>query len=340
MTAPSLAVAAANRCRFTAATTGGHVESYFWRANDPMAARAIWLKATILAPLAGHPIAEVWVVVFDGATDRVFAHKDTVPFARAVFDDAGEIKVGGCQFRWGELGEASGSAQHGGQACAWQLRWQRCDGPAGDPLSMLPLPAMLDGPFPKSKLLTPLPALAFSGTIECFGHTWKLHDWKGMQGHNWGKEHAYEYAWGQCLFADHGPVDAMVEAFSARVRIAGLLTPRLSCLVVRRGAERYTFNQLVDVWRQKAEVGMRHWKLAMAGKDGTATLEMRATGLPMACLAYGNPNGDVSYCFNSKLAHTTLAVHPTAGAPFELVSAHGGALELLRKQPELGMAVV
>ena len=73
----------------------------------------------------------------------------------------------------------------------------------------------------------------------------------------------------------------MVEAFSARIKVAGVLMPRLSCLVVRRGINTYTFNTLVDVWRQSAEVGIRHWKLQMRGKDGTATLDMVATGLPI-----------------------------------------------------------
>ena len=34
--------------RFVRSGTQGHVESYFWRANDPRSRRAFWLKATIL----------------------------------------------------------------------------------------------------------------------------------------------------------------------------------------------------------------------------------------------------------------------------------------------------
>lgn len=188
----SAAVRAANRCRYQDQVGRGHVESYFWRANDPNSARAIWLKATIYAPLSGPPQAEVWVVVFDGPSDRVFAHKHTIPFARAVFDDDGDIRTGDCAFQWGDRGQCSGQLRQGDQACAWQLQWRRSDGPVGDPLSLLPLDAMLTAPLPKSKLLTPLPALEFDGTIECFGHTLHVAGWKGMQGHNWGSEHAFE----------------------------------------------------------------------------------------------------------------------------------------------------
>ncbi len=35
-----------------------------------------------------------------------------------------------------------------------------------------------------------------------------------MQGHNWGREHAFEYAWGQCLFpATELAPESMLEGF-------------------------------------------------------------------------------------------------------------------------------
>ena len=48
----------ANALRF--AGQHGHVESYFLRANHPTRPLAVWLKATVLAPLKGPPVAESW----------------------------------------------------------------------------------------------------------------------------------------------------------------------------------------------------------------------------------------------------------------------------------------
>jgi len=330
----------ANRCRFDPMRPGGHVESYFWRANDPRLPRALWLKATILAPLAAPPCAEVWAVMFDASKDRVFAHKATVPFARAVFDDAGTIRIADCTFYWGATGSAHGALANLDGACHWHLRWSPVPGAVGDPLLLLPLAALLDAPFPRSKLITPLPALTFEGTVTCFGETIDVSGWHGMQGHNWGREHAYEYAWGQCLFPETGETTAVVEGFTARIKIGGLRSPRLSCLHVRRGINHWAFDTLVDVWRQSAELASRRWRLSLRGKDGKATLEMDATGRPIACLGYTNPDGHTSYCFNSKLARTVVRVEPSTGAPFELHSDHGGALEFLRAEPEAGIAVV
>ena len=126
----------------------------------------------------------------------------------------------------------------------------------------------------------------------------------------------------------------MLEGFSARVRVGGRTTPRLSALVVQNGARSYRFNRLFDAWRQQATVDADRWTLAMRGDDGEAMLSMDASKQPMVCLGYDNPNGEHSYCFNSKLAAVELTVRPSDGASFTLQSAHGGALEFLRRQPD------
>jgi hypothetical protein len=126
----------------------------------------------------------------------------------------------------------------------------------------------------------------------------------------------------------------MLEGFTARVRVAGRLTPRISCLIVREGDRSFRFDRLVDLWRQDAEMTADRWSLRMSGSDGEARLEMDATGRPMACLGYRNPDGRLSYCFNSKLARVRLQVQPCRGAAFARESEHGGALEFLRHQPD------
>jgi hypothetical protein len=155
-----------------------------------------------------------------------------------------------------------------------------------------------------------------------------LAGWHGMQGHNWGAEHAFDYAWGQCLFPED---DAMVEGFSARVRVGGALTPRSSMLVVRRGGRTWRFGQRLDVWRQQASLDGTSWAARLVGDDGEVSLRMTAAGRPMVCLGYRNPDGALSYCLNSKLAEVELTVRPADAASFTCRSAHGGALEFLQR---------
>lgn len=320
----------------------GHVESYFFRANDPRAPRALWVKATILAPLASPPVAEAWFIWFDAtsADGRTLAKRETVPFSSAHFGQDG-IVVGPLELELGAPIGVRGAIDHQGRRLRLALRAERAVGQASRPLSLYPLSGLESGPFPRSKLLTPEPYLIVSGEIEVDGATHALRDWTGMLGHNWGQEHAAEYAWGQCLFpAERGQPSAMVEGFTGKVKVLGRSTPWISALVVRRGEEELRFDRLIDLWRQQAELSADAWRLALVGPGGEARLEMSARERPLVCLGYQNPDGHLSYCFNTKLAEVRLAVQPRRGPAFELYSSHGGALEFLRPAPIAGLEVL
>ncbi|MGZ4503751.1 MAG: hypothetical protein ACXVW3_07650 [Nocardioidaceae bacterium] len=324
-----------NLPRFRAGTD--HVESWFVRANDPLSARAVWLKATVLTTAAGTSLSQAWFSVFDG--DRTDGFCLDVPLAAARFDGgAGRLDAevgpltlaldadGGASA--GELGSPTGRV-------GWDLRWDRHPGRPGSPMSLLPSPRLVDAPFPKNKLLTPLPVAAFAGTVTWNGETWDLGSWVGMQGHNWGSSHSPEYAWGQCVFAAaaDGTPSAVLEAASGRIPLGRGQSPLISMLVVRRGEEEYRFDRILDLWRQRPELDFPRWSLRMRGSSGEAHLEMRSPTTSMVCLAYRNPARATSYCLNSKTASVRLRLAPRNGPGFELRSEHGGALEFLRAAP-------
>ena len=311
----------------------GHVESYFLRANHPTRPLAVWLKSTVLAPLKGPAVAESWFIWFDGERGKTLAQKQTHPFSAVSYSGDGTkaLTISSPETRF-ELA-AAGFAR-GTLPVHFDLSWTQDGSPVGQPLSIFPWRLLRTGPIPKGKLLTPFPSLRFSGRVELPWGPEMLEDWPGMQGHNWGKEHTFEYAWGQCLFPGD---DAMVEGFSGKAKFAGLVTPRLSAMIVRKGGRTFRFDAIFDAWRQRAEVSADRWFLALRGSDGEAILEMdtsHRTTQPMVCLGYDNPNGERSYCFNSKLAAVKLTVRPSDGASFTCTSAHGGALEFLRREPD------
>lgn len=326
-----------NAVRF-AAGRRGHVESYFLRANDPTRPRALWLKATILAPLEGAPVAEIWFVWFDGESGTTFGHRDTVPLSQAAFDEIGGgigIRAGESKLRIGPSGSARGRMERAGRRVSWDLAWTSGPSAVSERLSIFPWKLLRTGPFPKSKLLTPFPSLHFSGEVQVGQERVSLEGWTGMQGHNWGKEHAFEYAWGQCLFPATGSEpEAMVEGFTGRVKALGRTTPRMSALVVREGARTYRFDRLLDYWTQRATLSARAWTVRLESDDGVASLTMDAGDMPLACLGYRNPDGHLSYCMNTKLARVWLHVQPKSGPAFARESLHGGALEFLRHEPD------
>ncbi len=326
-----------NAPRFVAGSGADHYESWFLRANDPGSPRAVWLKATILQPRGGEAIAESWCALFGMGGDTPWAAKATVPRADATF--AGEplaATIGASTFNFDTSGASAGElVAHDGRRCAWELRWEPVGGALAQPLSMFPLASMVDGPFPRNKLLTPAPCLRLYGWVQADGERVELDGWHGMQGHNWGRSHAPSYAWGHCVFegADGEPL-VVAEGFTGRIRLAGRTTPAFSGLVVRRGDREWRFDRLVDLWRQQAKLGDLEWNLHVRGAAGDATLTMRAEPSQVVCLGYFDPDGGLAYCLNSKLARAVLRLNPADGDGFECVSAHGGALEILTRTPD------
>jgi hypothetical protein len=332
-----------NDCRYVPGERG-HVESYFVRANHPQRPLALWLKATVLAPLEGEPVAETWLIAFDGERRRTWAHKATHPLRDAAFlanGDTTQISAGTFRLSLADPGLAAGSLSSPDGQASFDLSWSRMPSQVGEPLALYPSRLLRTGPFPQSKLLTPFPWLKVHGSLEVFGESLRVEGWDGMQGHNWGKEHAWEYAWGQCNFPGGGKEpDASAEGFSGRIRIGGRPSPRFSALVVRRGDREYRFDAIFDLWRQEAHLDKERWSVRFRGRDGEARWRMDAVGRPVACLGYANPDGRVSYCYNTKLADVLLEVQPRGEAAFTCRSPHGGALEFLRSRPDAGLRIV
>ncbi len=314
-----------------------HVESWFLRANHPERPRALWLKATILGRAKGESVSEAWCSLFDGETPRAKGYKVTVPIGEARFEtDTAEIA--GCRF---DFDPATGGSTGRVGEVSWDLSWKRLPGLLGDPLSMLPSDRLIDGPLPRNKLLTPAPAMSFEGEIRWKDEVWPIEQWLGMQGHNWGRAHSPEYAWGQCVFTDSaGQPFASVEAASGRIVVGGFTSPILALMTVRRSGRTYRFDRLVDVWNRTASIAFPDWTLKMRGPDGEALLSMRARPDRMVCLGYENPDGQLSHCLNSKLASVSLRMNPVNEDAFECRSEHGGALEFLQPDPVAALSEV
>jgi hypothetical protein len=324
-----------NAPRFHSGTD--HVESWFLRANDPTSPRAIWLKATVLTKTDGTRLSQAWFSVFDG--DRTEAACLDVPLDQARFDDSEDqldVVVGPLTWQIAEdSGTSHGSLEGGHHTVTWDLRFTRAEGSLGATMSLLPTARLVDAPFPKNKLLSPFPLAQFAGTVTWGEETWDLAGWHGMQGHNWGAAHSPEYAWGQCVFTDvaGGEPFAVLEAASGRIPLGPVQSPFISMLVLRCDGAEYRFDRLVDLWRQHPDVAFPRWGLQMTGADGVVDLEMTGRPEAMVCLAYQNPARATSYCLNSKTAEVRVRVRPRNGHAFELVSAHGGALEFLASAP-------
>lgn len=321
-----------NAVRFRSDDRGGHVESFFLKANDPGSDRAFWLKFTIYAPVGGEgAVGEVWAILFDRQAGHR-AGKLTLPVSELALGPWGVgLDIGPCVFRPGESRGVLTGVE--GEEIRWDLRW---DGDRA-PLRPFPYDWMYTAPFPKSKSLTPTSDTAYEGTITAGGWRFEVKGWPGMQGHNWGKNHAERYAWAHCnVFEDPEgrPVEAMFEGFSARIKLGPVTTPFLTACVLRHGGETWAFNRPVEWLRASTEVAYTSWDFAVRRGELRLLGSLWTPADQMVGLTYRNPTGDHTHCLNSKIASADLRLLRGEETILRLRSARKAALEVTVREPD------
>jgi hypothetical protein len=315
-----------------------HVESYFFKATAPDAKRAIWLKATIFASRAEpeRPIAEAWAIAFDhrGAEPRAVAVKQSVPLERASFGKSA-LEIDWADPAGGTFhaapGVTRGEVRTGDRRLVWDLRF------AGDerPLVLFPFEWMYRGPLPSSKTVTPYPDVRFRGHLLVGDERWDLDDWRGMQGHNWGRGHAELYAWSHCNQWSE-EVECVVETVSARVRVGPVLSPVLTAIVVRHEGVDYPFNRPRQLVGTRADIGLRRYTFSAQSRSARVEGLLEAPVEQFVGLYYPNPAGLTTYCLNSKLAAGRIRFERAGAAPLELRT-EAAALEIGTKRSDHGV---
>lgn len=298
------------------------MESWFVKLTHPTQPIALWLKATILIRRDGTAVAEAWAIVFDRAAGNV-AVKQTVPLADAQFaDDRLDCSV--ADLVMGE-GLVRGTVASGEHRVSADLAFT----PGDRPLLLFGDERRYAGRIPSSKLLSPHPDSRFTGWLEVDGRRYDVSDWRGMQGHNWGSQHAFRYAWGHVNQWDGGD-DAVFEGVRARVRVGPVLTPPVTFLCVRVGGREFAFSGRAA--GEGAFLGVRGWRFRARSGDALLTGEFDADPQDTVGLGYANPDGALTRCLNSKLAFGTVRLEEKGRVLLDATT-HAAAFEVGTREP-------
>ncbi|MEB2313428.1 MAG: hypothetical protein OZ921_17335 [Sorangiineae bacterium] len=321
-----------NAVRYDRYRKGGHVESYFFKLNDPAGRRALWLKATILARLEGRPVAEAWAIAFDREREHV-AVKEVTRHEFAEFSRRGlEVRVAGVHFSEGRLDGRIESPEH---TIEFGLDFDT----ASPPLAPLPSRRLYEDWAPNTKLVSPHPNSRFSGSYSVDGGApVAVEGWRGMQGHNWGSRHTERYAWTHVNQWD-GDEEVVLEAFTGRVKVGPLLAPPLTVVCVWHRGTRYEFNRPRELVRSRGRIGARSYRFEVESALARASGELHADTRDFVGLYYENPNREMTYCLNSKIASGTLRLEPRGRPALELTT-RAGALELGTKDEHHGVSML
>lgn len=316
---------------------GGHVESHFLKANSPEGGRAIWLKHTLLVPVAGPPVAELWAIAFAERGRQKRALKQSYPLAEASWSSTPfAVRVPGAELRHGAASGQLGSAGE-------RIRWDLCFDVSAPSFRPFPHDGMYRGPFPRSKTLTPAPDTRVSGRVEAFGETWELASWRGAQGHNWGKSHAEAYGWvhaNALTRSGGGPVleQTWLEALSGRVRIGPLVTPYLSVAGFSLEGRLFRFDGPRALLSRQVAIDGRSYRFSLRQGGATLSVELGAEPAQFAGLRYEDPDGRSLSCLNCKLARARVTFS-YEGLREQLVTDQA-ALELGTRRGDHGVPIL
>ncbi len=290
-------------------TSRGLYESFYFRGNQVGQGPSFWLKHNLLRFKKSTAVRmEVTMIGFPqgGGSPRVLGKFievldspgldwDELSFS---FGDELAFSIGRDALS-GLIGSAEGSV-------SWDLRLSRSD----EVYYHFAHPWLYRGPFPKKKILTRDTFVRFEGEITWAGpasEKW-TGSFVGMNGHNWGTEHAHCYAYADCNEWNDGRV-AFFDGFSAKIKVASLVSPFLSLCSLRTERGWFHFNKLRAAYRpQVKRLTRQSWDVVFENEDFFLGVALEGEGSAWASLRYLHPNRKESVVENTKAARGSLTL--------------------------------
>jgi hypothetical protein len=280
----------------------GHYEVYYVSATDPATGIGLWIRYTMVAPLAGEPTCSLWFMAMDAAGDVRVGRKVSFPAAQlAAQADPFRLAIGDSELS--DRGMAGGF-----EDVRWELRWE----PSRGYEHVHPL--LRRGKIAKTVLVLPHADLSIDGTVSFGGRDLTLTGARGGQAHLWGSKHAGRWAWAHCNdFAGHD--GAFVDGVSVFVPRFGREIGPNTPVVGRFLDEDFIANGPAAVVRAPSLFGLTTWHFEARARRRRIVAEVDAPRASLVGVTYNDPDGDLAYCYNSEAATMRLSIFdkPRAG---------------------------
>ncbi len=308
------------------------VESYFVKATNPHRREALWLKFTFLVTAqAERNRASVWAIHFDGPSGRKRAFKRTWHLEDVEWPhERLDLALDGCTLR---PGRTRGRIQDEQGGIEWDLTFED----PGPPILLYP-PLLMRAPLPRFKLATPMPDSRFRGSFGIDGRTSSADGFAGMLGHNWGPKHTPLYAWAHANLFD-GESECVFEGACGRIRVAGMDTPMLTTLTLRHHGRHYDLHSVASFGGRRSDLSNYRWFFSVREPPVRIEGVVQTVRDDLVGLYYDNPDGTMTYCLNSKIAHVRLFLYEDGCASVRLDS-RCAAFEMGTTDPHHGVDMV
>jgi hypothetical protein len=298
----------------------GHYESFYIKACHPTEPVGAWIRYTVHKRPGALPNGSVWVTLFDGASEGPRAHKETLPAPTAGPPE------------WIGVGEATmrpGIAVGAIDGAEWELRFSSSE----QPLFHLPRNWMYRARLPRTKLLSPVPAARFDGSLRVDGRVLTVDGWRGVIGHNWGAQHAERWIW------LHGLTDGgdWLDAAIGKVKLGPVTTPWVASGAVSVGARRSSLGgpgRKLEV-RETPE----RCDFLLTGRGVRVRGSVEAPRKDFVGWVYADPDGSEHNTINCSIANMRAIVEGDGAAAVELAVEHGAAYELGMRERDHGIPI-
>jgi hypothetical protein len=295
-----------NARRWTDASRGVY-EVWYMTWNDPKTGDGFWLRYITEAPQEGDARGEIWFTRFSARDPaKTFGIRRHVPLTQVASTKAPfSLSIAGSRLAHDG---ASGHLAGNGHDVHWNLGWDAAD----QTIRLLPDVMYARGGLGETTVHSPNPRVPVTGTVIVDGETYTFDRAPFGQTHVWGKKHAYMWTWGRCADFD-GASDVLIEVFGCRLQRRGIVTPRLSLVVLDLDGEQHRLNQYRHVVRNRCSWETGRYQFSAWSPTVKIEGELTCSPSQMINAEYIDPDGTQVWCANTEIGDARVTVYRRGG---------------------------
>ncbi len=287
------------------------------KACHPAGGLGVWIRYTVHKRPGSPAKGFLWFTLFDAATGVVASKVEVAdPGSGAGY----YIQMGGARFQPGRVVGAAASAQLDAD---WELEFEGAE----PPLWHLPAGWMYSRSLPRTKTLTPYPAVTVRGRLRAGAREIAVDAWPGTIGHNWGSEHAERTIWIHGANFDGHERDWLDLAL-ARVRIGPLTSPWIANGALSMDGVRHRLGGLLRARSLTVDESPERCRFHVTGDDVEVDSVVGAGRDRFVSWIYAQPDGGERQTVNCSIADMRLEVRRAGVPPVTLELTGGAAYEL------------
>ena len=298
----------------------GHYESFYIKATEPGGGKGIWIRHTVHKRPGERATCAVWFTFFDAAASGPRATKRQFGADRLSVPRGGYIMVDSCELA---DGRAHGSVHTEPLQATWDLGFTD----EHEPFFHLPRPFLYRTALPKTKFLSPYPNAVFDGRVTLDGDEVAIDGWRGMIGHNWGREHAERWVWVQGAGFEGRPGGDYFDMAVGRIKVAGLTTPWVGNAMLWLDGEGHRLGGFEHIPSTEVSERPTQCDFELKGKDVKLRGTVGSEAKNFVAWIYADPVGPEHNTLNCSISDLELEVERKGEEPLHLRAGGSAAYE-------------